>query len=299
MRLAFFGSSGDMALLPLEVVAERHEVVAVVRADGRRAGWRRSPGAIARALGLLRRDPLAAWAHRRGIPCVSASRRDDPRVLARLSRLQPDLFLVSAFRCILGRQLLALPRRGALNLHASLLPRHRGPVPWFWVYHCDDRETGVTVHWMTDRVDAGDIVGQAAAALERGLSVDRLGERCARQGAGLLAAAVASVEAGTAARRVQDEANATPAPCVAPGSRMVDFSAWGAERVWHFLTGLYPRHREPLFDDAGRAIRYGGVRGFELTPEGRRPVGRVTPDARGLALHCRDGLVWLDAGTAG
>src|ERR1700686_2568971 len=68
-----------------------------------------------------------------------------------------DLFCVATFPRILDAGVLALPRLGVLNVHPSLLPRHRGPDPLFWTFFDSEAETGVTVHWITQEVDAGDI----------------------------------------------------------------------------------------------------------------------------------------------
>jgi hypothetical protein len=77
---------------------------------------------------------------------------------------------------------------------------------------------------------------------------------------------------------------------------MVDFSAWDAERVWHFLAGLFPRFLESLVDTDGRAIRYAGVMGHEIRPA-TAPLGTVSRvDRTRLALQCRDGVVYLHPG---
>jgi methionyl-tRNA formyltransferase len=294
MRVVFFGSAGGMTVLPLQAVSERHDVLAVVRASPRSRPLWPLLGRVAQALGLRRSDPLSAWAHRRRVPCLFARGGADAALAGRLRELRPDLFCVSAFRYLLQHDLLGIPGRGSLNLHASLLPRHRGPVPWFWVYHRDDRETGVTVHWMDERADAGAIVAQERFPLSRGMRVDRLAVESARLGARLLAGVLERVDAGATPGVPQEEARVTLAPIVKRGARMVDFAEWGAERVWHFLAGLAPRFREPLFDRGGRPVAYADVLGFELAANAGEPAGVVSRQVRGLALQCRDGCVWLE-----
>ncbi len=281
-------------MLPLRTLAERHEVVAVVRASKPSGAFGTLSRVVVRALGLSRADALSHWAKARGVPCLEASSGADARVASRLRGLAPDLLCASAFRFVLAPALLSAGRRGALNLHPSLLPRHRGPVPWFWIYHSDDRATGLTVHWMDERADEGDILLQDSFGLPRGMGVDRLGAECARRGARLLLDAVERVEAGSADAEPQDGTRATAAPVVRRGSAMVDFGSWGAERVWHFLAGLCPRFREPLRDESGRRVEYGEVLGYELGAPGA-PVGVVSRLERGLALNCRDGVVRLAA----
>ncbi len=191
------------------------------------------------------------------------------------------------------KAVLSVAPLGGVNVHTSLLPRHRGPLPLFWIYHGNDREAGVSVHLMTDSFDTGDIVGQHAFPLARGFPVDALHQRHVEVAPDVLRAAVRALAEGTARPHAQDESLATAAPYVRPGDRMVDFTSWNAERVWHFLAGLFPRFMEPLADDAGRPIAYSGVLGFEHGATRGAPgaVSRVGGDR--LALHCRDGVVHL------
>ena len=112
--------------------------------------------------------------------------RSDPTLRVLLEEARPDLLCVASFPWLLAPALLAIPRLGAVNVHTALLPRHRGPLPLFWIYHADDRETGVTVHWMIEQADAGAIIRQSAFPLPRGLPVDELNRQNARAAGPLL-----------------------------------------------------------------------------------------------------------------
>ncbi len=294
MRVAFFGTIGPMTFLPLEAVARGHEVVAVVRPWPRRSPLRRAAGAVARRVGLRERQPLEEWARERRVPCFTMGSGDDGEVVAGLRTIRPDVICISTFRWILSPRLIALPRHGALNLHASLLPRHRGALPLYWIYHRDDRETGVTVHRATERADAGEIFAQEAFALPRGFPVEELDRRNARAGARLLLEVVDAIAAGRTSPHPQDDSRATPAPAIRPGQRHVDFDRWEVERVWHFLAGLYPRLVEPLTDAGGRTVTYRGILGYEEGPE-VSPPGSVTRAGAALHLHCRGGRVLLSS----
>ena len=294
MRIVWFGTVGTMTLLPLDALARSHEIAAVVRPWPRRSRLRRAAGALARRIGLRERQPLEEWARARGLPCLTMSSGDDPAVVDRLRALAPDLICISTFRWILSPRLLAIPSKGGVNLHPSLLPRHRGPVPLYWIYHRDDRVTGVTVHRLSDRADAGEILGQERFDLPRGFPVDDLDAMNAERGAGLLASVVDAIGADRDRGLAQDESLATPAPMIRPEAPHVDFAGWGAERVWHFLAGLFPRIREPLADAAGRPVVYAGVLGYEEREPAGKP-GAVTRDGKTWRLHCRDGDVILAA----
>src|SRR6185436_18205037 len=99
----------------------------------------------------FRRDPIDVFARQHKIERAWMESADDTAIVKRLRRARPDILCISSFRWLLSPAVLATASRGAINLHSSLLPRHRGAVPLFWIFHSDDSETGVTVHRLTDR----------------------------------------------------------------------------------------------------------------------------------------------------
>jgi methionyl-tRNA formyltransferase len=235
---------------------------------------------------------MAKWARMHDVPLLDATSGCDSELAMRLKRLAPEVICVSAFPWLLGSEILQLASRGAFNVHASLLPRHRGPNPLLWIYYHSDRQTGVTVHGMNHRADAGPIVAQAAFPLPRGFPIDRLYAKKAALGAELLLQILSQLESGRVEATAQEESLATEAPRVAHGTRMVDYSKWDVERIWHFLSGLCPRRREPLSDHQGREVRYKAVLGY--TPdESTKPPGLVESTAFGWNLCCRGGSVQL------
>lgn len=292
MKIVYFCTSGTMSFHPLLRLAEGRDIVAIVRPAPGQSRLRGRAGIVARKLGLRQGDDIEQWARRHRVPSLRMTSSKDPTIVPALRRLSPDLICISTFRWILRREILATSRHGAINLHSALLPRHRGPIPLFWIYYHDDRETGVTVHLATPQADAGAILEQEAFPLPRAFPVEELNDENARRGAILLARAADAVASGTARPRPQDESLATSAPLFPPGARMVDFDTWGAERVWHFLGGLFPRYLEPLTDEGGRRVVYRGVGGV-TAPSERRPAGSLTEHEGGWLLHCRDGAVRL------
>ncbi len=289
--MVFLGGGGAFSAAALGAVAAAGRVSAVIQAAPRRAGWRRKLALLARAAGLRAPDPLASLAASLRIPVVQTRTAHDEVVGETIRTERPDLLVSAGYRWLLPPGIYEAPPLGAINLHASLLPRHRGILPLFWIYHRDDRRTGVTVHRIASGADTGDILGQEAFDLPRGHPVGRLNEQNARRGAALLGAVVAGIRSVPA--RAQDPSLATTAPWVRPGTPMVDFSSWDVERVWHFLAGLWPHFREPLADDAGNPVRHGAVLGYRMTvPAGRPGTVRSRADGR-LALSCRDGEIDL------
>jgi methionyl-tRNA formyltransferase len=292
MRVVFFGMGGVFSARQLETIAAEHEVAAVWQGHrGGRPWWRRVARRMLATAGV-RRTPLARVAARIGAPIHHVPSRAALPAVAAVAALGADVLCSAAFPWLLPPALLEATRLGALNLHPSLLPRHRGPLPYFWIYYHDDRETGVTLHWMTAAADAGPVVAREAFPLPRGMAVDRLHAMNAAAGAALWRRALSDGGLARATARAQDDAHATPAPSVPRGARMVSFAAWEVERVWHFLAGLCPRFREPLTDDAGRPVLYARVLGFDREVAAGAP-GSVSRAGAGWSLACRGGAVRL------
>lgn len=115
---------------------------------------------------LLRREPISAEVRLqrvlrdRGIPCIEVFDVNDASVIDMLAGFNPDLLISAAYPQILSKELLSLPRLGGVNFHPSLLPRYRGAHPHFWSIAKGEKVSGLSAHFMTDKIDDGDIVAQ-------------------------------------------------------------------------------------------------------------------------------------------
>jgi methionyl-tRNA formyltransferase len=288
MRIALFATSARLGLLALEELAAHGLVVAVVQWQPRNRGLRASLSTIA---GVRRLSPLEWAARQRRIPVIFNTDFNNSVVAEKLRAVRTDLICVAIFPRLIPPEIIASASLGAINVHPSLLPRHRGPLPLFWTYHADDRVAGATVHHVNQSFDAGDVILQESFPLLRGYPAAKLNEDVSRCGASLLRSAVGALAGGNAPRVAQDERAATYAPRVRPGTPMVRFDEWDVERVWHFLAGLSPRFLEPLVDRAGHPASYHAVVGFERGSSGT--PGTVESAARGWKLNCRGGVVLL------
>ena len=293
LSVVYFGTSDHFSRLPLAAMARHHRVMGVVqpRPQPDRRRLRRLWSRAVRRLHLAP-NRFERLARSIGVPCWTAAGRSDPQVAERLEFLRPDFVCIAGYPWILPPALFQAGRLGALNVHPSLLPRHRGAMPLLWTYLRDDREAGVSVHWVTESVDAGDLAGRYAFPLPRGCGVASVKHWAAVHGARLLVGILAAVERGAAPRTPQDERLVSRAPVVRPGTSMVDFAAWDVERVWHVLAGLVPHFLEPLRDAHGRPVSYDGVAEYHRTTHDVEP-GTVRTDRGACRLFCRGGVVEL------
>ncbi|MHB8139476.1 MAG: formyltransferase [Smithellaceae bacterium] len=111
-------------------------------------------------------DSVQDWASQHDIPCYATDNINGEEWSAKISSWQPDILFSFYYRKMISREILEIPRHGALNLHGSLLPAYRGRCPVNWVLVKGEEKTGVTLHVMVEKPDAGDIVGQKEVTID-------------------------------------------------------------------------------------------------------------------------------------
>lgn len=168
---------------------------------------------------------VAELARSRRIPVYTPSGPNTPDFIDFIRGLAPDLIFSFYYRRLLCRELLEIPRLGGINLHGSLLPKYRGRSPVNWVLVNGERETGVTLHYMAEKADAGDIIAQKRVAIDMqdtALTLFRKMTVAARE---LLKETYPLIKAGTAPRVAQDHGQATKSGGRGPEDGKI---AWGS-----------------------------------------------------------------------
>ena len=162
-----------------------------------------------------------------------------PDSVQELARLAPDLIVIAAYGQILKQPVLDLPRRGVLNVHASLLPRHRGAAPVAAAILAGDEETGVTIMRTELALDAGPILAQRRVPISPHDTAGTLTERLAGEGADLLMEVLPAWLEGSLTPTPQDTSKATYAPTLRKEDGRVD---WGlpAEDIWRRARAFTP-----------------------------------------------------------
>ena len=167
---------------------------------------------------------VARVAAEHGIPVFAPDRLDHPIWLSKIAELKPELLLSFHYRNMVGAKVRELFPAGCLNLHSALLPRYRGRCPINWVLVKGETETGVTVHHMVDKADAGDIVGQKRVEIKGEDDAWSLTKRVAAASAELLGEVLPLVKAGKAPRAPQDESKATVMGRRTPEDGQIDWN---------------------------------------------------------------------------
>ncbi len=219
--------------------------------------------------------PVKVAATELGLEVYQPERIRDPEAVERLRAVAPELIVVVAYGQIIPRAVLAIPPRGVVNVHASLLPRHRGASPVAHALLAGDSETGVTIMLMDEQLDHGPILATRKVAIEPGEDAAALTRRLAVVGASLLVETVGRLD--EIALVEQDHARATLAPRLKREDGELDWSL-GAEEIDRRVRALQPWPGVTLPTARGRVkVLSGHVEGDRYVPDlvqvpGRKPA---------------------------
>lgn len=187
----------------------------------------------------VRPTPVACWAASHHLACLETANVNTPAVVEMIEACRPDCFVVIACGQKIGRALLELPPRGAVNVHASLLPKYRGAAPINWAIIGGETRTGVSLITLADKIDAGDVLGQAETPIGPHETAGELHDRLAKLAAPLLLDTLAQIETGTAAYTPQDHEQATFAPKLKKSDGFLDFHE-PADVLARKIRGFWP-----------------------------------------------------------
>ena len=279
MRIVFMGTP-DFAVPSLEaLVAAGHEVCGVFCQPDKPVG---------RHQNKLQPPAVKVCAQSHNIPVFQPTKLRDGTALAQLQELNPELIVVAAYGRILPDDILALPPKGCINVHSSLLPKYRGAAPINWAVVNGEKETGVTIMHMATELDAGDIIDQVKAPIDPDENVEAVHDRLAQLGGELLVKVVADIAAGTAKRTPQDHSQATLAPMLSRALSPIDWSR-SAKEIHNQVRGLTPWPATST-DILGDTIKVFAVEepGIET---GKTPGTVIAANKAGIDVACGDGKV--------
>jgi len=271
MRILFWGTP-DFGVPSLRALQEEgHAVVAVVTQPDRPAGRGR----------VLRPGAIKAVAQEEGIPVLQPEKPRGEEFLAQLRELEPELSVVAAYGEILTEEVLDLPTRGSVNVHASLLPELRGAAPVNWAIIRGHEESGVTIMRMVRELDAGPVLYRVSVGLPPDLTAGELYEMLSEIGAAAVVEALAQMEAGSLEEKPQVHEHATYAPKMSREGARLDWRLPAAE-LDRWIRGCDP------WPGAWTTLEDRSVQVFGPEPE---PAGGTRPPGTVLAADPRQGLV--------
>jgi methionyl-tRNA formyltransferase len=275
MKIAFFGTP-DFAVPTLErLMASRHEVALVVTRPDRPVGRRQ----------ILTAPPVVEAARQHAIDILQPKNLKSEEVGERLTSISVDAVVVVAYGKLVPARLLEIPRYGFINLHPSLLPRHRGPSPIQWALVCGDRATGVTTMQLDEDMDTGPILLQKRISIEDRETAEMLAPRLAALGADLIVRTLDELENGSLSAHPQPSDGTNVTPMLRRNFAKVDWSMPARQlinRLRGFTPwpGLYTKFR-------GGRMKIFGLEEVRPSPKGDEDPGTVlSVEDGGIVVRC-------------
>jgi len=278
MKVVFFGTP-EFAVPTLEhLLASSHEVALVVSRPDRPVGRRQ----------VITSPPVVEMARDRELDLLQPKNLKSTEIDARLNEIEADAAVVVAYGKMIPARLLEIPRHGFVNLHPSLLPRHRGPSPIQWALVCGDRATGVTTMQLDEGMDTGPVLLQHRVSIEDGETALILSERLAKIGAELIVKTLDEFESGTVTPRPQPADGANVTPMLRRNFAKVDWTMPARQLVNRLRgftpwPGLYTKFR------SGR-LKIFGLEEVKPLPRGNEEPGVVlAAEEDGIVIRCGRG----------
>jgi methionyl-tRNA formyltransferase len=229
MNIVYLGS-GQFGLPCLDaILGSRHKIALAITQPAQPAGRGRKE----------KPTPVAEWAAENNIPVIEAPDVNSPGVIDKIKSCKPDLLVVIAFGQKISKDVTDIAPKGAINVHASLLPKYRGTAPINWAIINGDSETGISIITVAERMDAGDILAQCRTDIDGEESAGELHNHLAILAALLLVTTIDQIAAGTAKYAKQDDAIATRAPKLKKADGFIDFNE-PAQLLHRKILGLWP-----------------------------------------------------------
>lgn len=227
--MIFMGTPDFSVPILRKLIEAEYEIAAVVTQPDRPVGRKRT----------LTPPPVKEEAVKHGIPVLQPEKIRQPGEIDKILSYKPELIITAAYGQILPSELLEFPERGCINVHASLLPELRGGAPIHYAILQGKKKTGVTIMYMVEKLDAGDMISQTEVDITEEDDVGSLHDKLSKAGAELLMETLPALLEGKVSGIPQNDHEATFASNIARGQERLDWNRSG-EEVFNHIRGLRP-----------------------------------------------------------
>jgi methionyl-tRNA formyltransferase len=280
LRTVFMGTPG-FAVPSLAALAEAVDVTLVLCNPDRPAGRGRS----------LAPPPVKEDAVRRGFPVFQPEKARHPDAVARIAAEAPDLIVVVAYGHILPKSILAIPRLGCVNVHASLLPKYRGAAPINWAVARGETVTGITIMRMDEGMDTGPMLHVREMPIGVEDTAETMFSKLSILGAEALREALRKMREGTLHETPQDAALATYAPMLKKEHGRIDWSRPAGE-IRNLVRGMTP-WPSAFALHAGKTLKVGASAVAAESGTAGEPGAVVALGRDGISVACGEGVLRL------
>ncbi|MBW0761265.1 methionyl-tRNA formyltransferase [Mammaliicoccus lentus] len=227
-KIVFMGTP-DFSTGVLEMLIQEYDVIAVVTQPDRPVGRKK----------ILTPPPVKKVALEHNIPVYQPEKLNNSSELEEIINLKPDLIVTAAFGQLLPKSLLDAPKHKAINVHASLLPKYRGGAPIHYAVMNGEKKTGITIMYMAEKLDAGNIISQDEVEILENDTVGEVHDKLATLGTDLLKRTLPTIFNGTNDSIVQDDSLATFASNISREDERIDWTK-DAQTIHNHIRGLSP-----------------------------------------------------------
>ncbi len=253
-------------------------------------------------LSFIRHSPtLKKKSTSAGIPYFLLHKKNLTELHNWLNVLKVDVVVIYSMSQLLPMEILEIPRLGVLNLHPSLLPAYRGPNPWFWMYLNGENQGGVTLHYVDEGEDTGDIIYQRTYEIPLGMKSPEMQDLAVgKHGVEIILEAFKQISQGAELPRIRQVPQSTTARArnikTEEHQSFIKWEIWSIERIWHLMRGteswlncidqpfgIYTGQRWIVKDFSKKSAIFD-----------QRELGQVKKDEEGFYVQCRDGIIRLD-----
>ncbi|MDE3838468.1 methionyl-tRNA formyltransferase [Bacillus methanolicus] len=228
-KIVFMGTPDFSVPILKQLIQDGYEIIGVVTQPDRPVGRKK----------ILTPPPVKVEAEKHGIPVFQPEKIRNPEELEKILALKPDLIVTAAFGQILPKELLDAPKYGCINVHASLLPELRGGAPIHYAILQGKKKTGITIMYMVEKLDAGDILTQSEVMISDEDTVGTLHDKLSETGAKLLSETIQKLIKGELKPVPQNEEEATFAYNIKREQERIDWSKSG-EEIYNHIRGMNP-----------------------------------------------------------
>ena len=229
MKIVFMGTPAFAVPGLNKLIENGYDIAAVVTQPDRKSGRGHK----------VAPPPVKTAAQKHGIPVLQFERIKNDDGIAALRDIAPDIIITAAFGQILPKAILDMPPLGCINVHASLLPKYRGAAPIQWAIINGEAQSGVTIMYMDEGLDTGDMISSAVTEITNDMTGGELYEILAYQGADLLIHTLKSIENGTALRTQQRKEDASYYPPLSKELGAIDWHK-PARDIYDLIRALNP-----------------------------------------------------------
>jgi len=275
IRVVFMGTP-NFALNPLKVLIEKTNVVLVVTKPDAKVGRKK----------VLTPSPVKELANSKNIPVFTPQsiKKDYQKVID----AKPDLIVTCAYGKIIPKVLIDYPKYGCVNIHASILPKYRGAAPIQWSLINGDKETGITLMYMDEFMDTGDIIDVFKYQIKDTDDVGTLHEELSIIGGKIIDKNLENLISGNVKRIKQNDEDATYAPMIERGMEEIDFNDT-VENISNKIRAFspWPLTRTKILDEEIKIIK------AHYSNE-KSDVNKLYIDKNILGIGCQNGIIYLD-----